>query len=58
MDDGPVNKIMSTFYKHTGMLDESGRLDHARAALALNKTMRSVRDVPFDQRVLYIHLGA
>ena len=56
VDDGQTNKITSTFYKH--MVDESGRLDHTRAALALNKTMRSVRDVPFDQRVLYIHLGA
>ena len=56
VDDGETNKITSMFYKH--MVDESGRLDHTRAALALNKTMRSVRDVPFDQRVLYIHLGA
>ena len=55
VDDGETNKITSTFYKH--MVDESGRLDHTRAAFALNKTMRSV-DVPLDQRVLYIHLGA
>ena len=34
------------------MVDESGRLDHTRAAFALNKTMKSV-DIPFDQRVLY-----
>ncbi|KAN0085731.1 CHAT domain containing protein [Tylopilus felleus] len=44
VDDGETNKITSTFYKH--MVDESGRLDHTRAALALNRTMRSV-DVPF-----------
>ena len=55
VDDGETNKITSTFYKH--MVDESGRLDHTRAAFALNKTMKSV-DVPFDQRILYIHLGA
>ncbi|KAN0100614.1 CHAT domain containing protein [Tylopilus felleus] len=55
VDDGETNKITSTFYKH--MVDESGRLDHTRAALALNRTMRSV-DVPFDQRILYIHIGA
>ena len=55
VDDGETNKITSTFYKH--MVDEFGRLDHTRAAFALNKTMRSV-DVPFDQRILYIHLGA
>jgi CHAT domain-containing protein/tetratricopeptide (TPR) repeat protein len=55
VDDGETNKITSTFYKH--MVDESGRLDYTRAAFALNKTMRSV-DVPLDQRILYIHLGA
>ena len=55
VDDGETNKITSTFYKH--MVDESGRLDHTRAAFALNKTMKSVR-IPLDQRILYIHLGA
>ena len=30
--DGETNKITSTFYKH--MVDESGRLDHTRAAFA------------------------
>ena len=55
VDDGETDKITSTFYKH--MVDESGRLDHTRAAFALNKTMLSV-DIPFDQRILYIHLGA
>ncbi|KAF8431636.1 CHAT domain-containing protein [Boletus edulis BED1] len=55
VDDAETDKITSTFYKH--MVDESGCLDHTRAASALNKTMKSVR-IPLDQRVLYIHLGA
>ncbi|KAI9458458.1 TPR-like protein [Boletus coccyginus] len=55
VDDAQTNKITSTFYGY--MVDESGRLDHTRAAFALNKTMKSV-DIPFDQRILYIHLGA
>ena len=55
VDDGETNKITTAFYKH--MVDESGRLDHTRAAFALNKTMKSVH-VPLDQRILYIHLGA
>ena len=55
VDDGETNGITSTFYKH--MVDESGCLDHTRAAFALNKTMNSV-NIPFDQRILYIHLGA
>ena len=55
VDDGETNEITSTFYKH--MVDESGRLDYTRAARALNRTMRSV-GAPFDQRILYIHIGA
>ncbi|KAI9567945.1 CHAT domain-containing protein [Boletus coccyginus] len=54
VDDDETKKITTTFYKH--MVGESGRLDHTRAAFALNKTMASV-NVPFDQRILYIHLG-
>ena len=55
VNDGETNQITSTFYEH--MVDETGRLDHTRAAFALNETMKSV-DIPLDQRVLYIHLGA
>ncbi|KAF8436266.1 CHAT domain-containing protein [Boletus edulis BED1] len=55
VDDAETDKITSTFYKH--MVDESGCLDYTRAAFALHKTMRSV-NVPLDQRILYIHLGA
>ena len=54
VNDGETNKITSMFYRH--MVDESDRLDHTRAAFALNKTMHSV-NMPFDQRILYIHLG-
>jgi hypothetical protein len=38
VDDGVTNEITSTFYKH--MVDKSGRLDHTRAAFALNKMMK------------------
>ena len=55
VDDGETNKITSTFYTHT--VDESGRLDHTWAAFAPSKTMEPV-NIPFDQRILYIHLGA
>ena len=55
VDDGETNRITLTFYKH--MVDESGRLDHTRAAFALSKMMKTV-NIPFDQRILYIHLGA
>ena len=55
VDDAQTNKITSVFYRH--MTGESGSLDHTRAAFALWKTMRSV-NVPLDQRILYIHIGA
>ncbi|KAG8217989.1 hypothetical protein J3R82DRAFT_6163 [Butyriboletus roseoflavus] len=55
VDDAQTNKITSVFYDN--MIDEHGRLDYTRAALALNRTMKTV-DVPFDQRILYVHLGA
>ena len=56
VDDGETNKITSVFYDN--VIDESGRLDYTRAALALNRTMKKLKDIPFDQRILYIHLGA
>ena len=56
MGDSEATKFTSTFYQY--MVDESGRLDHTRAAFALNKTMASNVDVPLDQRIVYTHLGA
>ena len=58
VDDAYTNEITSRFYKF--MLDESGRLDHTWAALALHRTMRSLRSssIPLDQRILYIHIRA
>ena len=58
VDDAHTNEITSRFYYY--MMDECGRLDHTRAALALHRTMNSLRssEVPLDQRILYIHIGA
>ena len=49
VSDSGANKVTSAFYTH--MVDESGRLDHTRAAFALRETMRTVK-IPFDQRIL------
>ena len=49
-----ASQITSMFYEH--VVDESGHLDHTRAAFALNETMKSVRTL--DQQILYIHIGA
>ncbi|KAG8215789.1 CHAT domain-containing protein [Butyriboletus roseoflavus] len=58
VDDAHTTSITSKFYEN--MVDESVRLDHTRAALALHRTMRSIRssDIPIDQQILYIHIGA
>ena len=55
VDDSETNKVISLFYKQ--MIDDSGRLDYTRAARALRMTMKKV-NIPMDQRILYIHLGA
>ena len=55
VDNSQTNKVVSTFYKL--ITDESGRLDYTRAARALWMTMKKV-DIPMDQRILYIRLGA
>ena len=69
VDDHETTKIAPLFYKY--MVDESGCLDYTRAAFALWKTMKSLRsgksrkwrksekwEVPLDQQILYIHIGA
>ena len=55
VDDSQTNKVISTFYDT--MIDDSGRLDYTRAARALRMTMKKV-NIPMDQRILYIHIGA
>ncbi|KAI9463831.1 hypothetical protein HD554DRAFT_2316040 [Boletus coccyginus] len=48
VDDAHTNEITSRFYNY--MVDERGRLDHTRAALALHRTMSSLRssEVPLE----------
>ena len=55
VDDGVADRIASTFYDH--IVDKKGRLDHTRAAFALQETMNKLVDLPLDQRILYVHLG-
>ena len=49
-------RITSAFYDN--LIDECGRLDYTRAAMALNKTIEESVDIPLDLRALYIHIGA
>ncbi|KAN0094895.1 CHAT domain containing protein [Tylopilus felleus] len=56
VDDGEAKRIATIFYEY--MVDEEGQLNHTRAAFALNETMKKVVDLPLDQRVSFVHLGA
>lgn len=57
LDGAHTNKIMFKFYNN--MLDEFGRLNHTRAALALQKTMNSlIGIIPLNQQILCAHIGA
>lgn len=56
VDDEVVGKIASAFYE--GLVDDSGRLDCTRAARALHQAMKKLRgDIPFDQQIVFIHIG-
>ena len=50
-----TSEIASTFSKH---MVASGRLELTPAAFALTKTMKTLVNIPFDQRFLDIHLTA
>lgn len=55
MDDAHTSEIASIFYGY--MLDESGRLDHTRAALALHRSMidfARARYLSIDESCVYI----
>lgn len=50
-----TSEIASTFSKH---MVASGRLELTPAAFALTKTMKTLVNIPFDQRFLDIYLTA
>jgi CHAT domain-containing protein len=56
VDDEVALQVVSTFYCH--LVDGSGRLDCTRAAVALHKTMKSLRKkIPFEQQIVFVHTG-
>ncbi|KAG8217993.1 hypothetical protein J3R82DRAFT_6176 [Butyriboletus roseoflavus] len=54
VDDAQTNKITSVFYDN--MIDKHGCLNYTHSTL--NRMMKKLVDVPFDQQILYVHLGA
>ena len=53
--DQDAAQVASKFYDN--MLDDSGRLDHTRAASALHESLKN-KKIPLGRRVVYVHLGA
>ncbi|KIJ64560.1 hypothetical protein HYDPIDRAFT_28497 [Hydnomerulius pinastri MD-312] len=57
VDDSVVSHLIEAFYRF--MIIADGGFDSSRAARALRAATRSVGDkVPFDQRIVFIHIGA
>ncbi|KAG1747661.1 CHAT domain-containing protein [Suillus lakei] len=56
VDDSVANQIVSVFYEN--LVDDSGRLDCTRAAVALHKAIKTLRKkIPFEQQIVFIHIG-
>ncbi|EGO26540.1 hypothetical protein SERLADRAFT_447721 [Serpula lacrymans var. lacrymans S7.9] len=56
VDDGVVGAVVEGFYRH---LVRDG-MGYTQAARALNRVMKTVNrnEVPLDQRIVFIHIGA
>jgi CHAT domain-containing protein len=57
VDDDVAQQVMSTFYDK--LVDDSGRLDCRRAAVALHKAVKKLRrnNVPLEQQIVFVHIG-
>ncbi|KAG1718244.1 TPR-like protein [Suillus paluster] len=56
VDDDVARQIVSVFYDH--LVDDSGRLDCTRAAVALHKAVKSLRKkIPLEQQIVFVHIG-
>ncbi|KAG2113250.1 CHAT domain-containing protein [Suillus cothurnatus] len=57
VDDDVAWQVVSTFYDK--LVDDSGRLDCRRAAVALHKAVKKLRhdNVPLEQQIMFVHIG-
>jgi CHAT domain-containing protein len=57
VDDEVAQEVVSAFYGN--LADGSGRLDCARAAMALHKAVKKLRrnNVPLEQEIVFVHIG-
>ncbi|KAG1783413.1 CHAT domain-containing protein [Suillus placidus] len=57
VDDGTVQRLVEAFYKN---LCGDGTMNSKRAARALHRAVQSLacdRDMPLDQRIVFVHIG-
>jgi CHAT domain-containing protein len=57
VDDSTVQRFVEAFYKN---LCKSGKMNSKRAAWALHQAVGSLardKDIPLDQRIVFIHIG-
>jgi len=56
VDDEVVGQVVSAFYDE--MFDGLERLDCTRAAVALHKAMKKLRNkIPLEQQIVFVHIG-
>ncbi|KAG0704098.1 CHAT domain-containing protein [Suillus ampliporus] len=56
VDDDVAPQIVSAFYAN--LVDDSGRLDCTRAAVALHKAVKSLRKkIRLEQQIVFVHIG-
>ncbi|KAG2071189.1 hypothetical protein BDR04DRAFT_1231205 [Suillus decipiens] len=57
VDDEIAQQVVSAFYDK--LVDDSGRLDCTRAAVALHRAVKKSRrnNVPLEQQIVFVHIG-
>ncbi|KAG2073372.1 hypothetical protein BDR04DRAFT_333774 [Suillus decipiens] len=56
VDDEVARQVVSAFYRN--LINNSERLDCTRAAVALHKAVRSLRNkIPLEQQIVFVHIG-
>ncbi|KAG1849566.1 hypothetical protein C8R48DRAFT_812560 [Suillus tomentosus] len=56
VDDEVARQVVSAFYRN--LIDDSKRLDCMRAAVALHKSVKSLRKkIPLGQQIVFVHIG-
>ncbi|KAG1890405.1 CHAT domain-containing protein [Suillus subluteus] len=56
VDDEVARQVVSAFYRN--LIDDSTRLDCTRAAVALHKAVKSLRNkIPLEQQIVFVHIG-